>query len=410
MRILIANTRHYYGGGDSTYAFNLAALLRERGHVVNFFAMQGAANLPDPNTDLFVSHVDFRAMNKHKNPAAAWRVLARSIYSTEARRKFTHMLDRVRPDIVHLQNIHAHITPSIILAAKKRGIPVVWTLHDYKLVCPNSHCIVDQTGQICEACRGGRFWQAVQKRCKKGSLLASGMASMEAYAHRWMRVRENVSAFLCPSSFLRNKLLENGFDPRKTIHLPLPLPEKALERTSDDRGYMLFLGKLETIKGILPLFEAARLAPNVPVIAAGRVEEPLKSQMASLLPPNVSYAGFQSGSELAELQRGARALVFPSLWYENQPMSILETFALGKPVIASNLGGMRELIGANERGLLVPMGDAAALAQAMTWMSDHPQEAHGQGEKAFQYAVENHSAENHYQRMMVIYQEAIRAS
>ena len=407
MKILIVNTRHYRGGGDSNYAFNLAELLRERGHEAFFFAMQGESNLPDPNADLFVSRIDYRALNQRKNPVTVLRVLTRSIYSTEARRKFSKMLDRVKPDIVHLQNIHAHITPSVIFEAKRRGLPVVWTLHDYKLVCPNSHFLIDQTGEICEACRGGKFWQATRKRCKKGSLLASGMASLEAHAHQAMNVRGKVNAFLCPSSFLRGKLLESGFDESKTIHLPLFLPDAAFELTNDDRGYILFLGKLEPLKGILPLADAARKVPRVTVILAGRAEEPLKSQLPALLSSNVEYVGFKSGAELADLRRGARAFILPSLWYENQPLSILEAFALGKPVIASDAGGMRELVGQNERGLLTPMGDADALADAMAWMAGHPAEAHHLGEKAFQYARENHSANKHYESLLKIYRGSV---
>jgi glycosyltransferase involved in cell wall biosynthesis len=404
MRVLIVNTRHYRGGGDSNYALDLADLLKKRGHGVSFFAMQGERNQPDPNADLFVSHIDYRALNQHKNPLAALQVLTRSIYSTEARRKFSTLLERVKPDIVHLQNIHAHITPSVIFEARRRELPVVWTLHDYKLVCPNSHFLIDQTDEICEACRGGVFWNAAKKRCKKGSLSASGMAVLDAYAHRWMRVRESVDAFLAPSIFLKSKLLENGFDPHQVVHLPLFLPEEAFaKQTEDDEGYILFLGKLEALKGIRILFEAARRAPQVRVIVAGGADESMLRQLPDLLPPNVTYVGFQSGQELMNLKRKARAIALPSIWYENQPLSILEAFALGKPVIASNLGGMRELVGENERGLLTPMGDSEALAKALSWMSEHPAKATSLGKIALEYAYENHSAEKHYERLHEIY-------
>jgi len=408
MRILIVNTRHYYGGGDSNYALDLADLLKKRGHEVSFFAMQGERNLPDPNEDLFVSHIDYRALNQRKNPLAALQVLTRSIYSAEARKKFSLLLDRVKPDLIHLQNIHAHITPSVILEAEQRKIPMVWTLHDYKLVCPNSHFLIDASGEICEACRGGAFWNAAKKRCKKGSLPASGMAALEAYAHQWMNIRSKVSAFLCPSAFLRGKLLENGFDPHKTLHLPLFLPDEAFSSQTEDDGYILFLGKLEALKGIYVLLEAARCAPQVPVWIAGGADEAMLKQLPLLLPPNVKYLGFQSGQELMRLKRKARALVLPSLSYENQPLSILEAFALGKPVIASDLGGMRELVGENERGWLIPMGDADALAKALTWTLERPVETKALGKAALEYARENHTAESHYRQMMKIYQGALQ--
>lgn len=404
MRIVIVNTRHYRGGGDSTYAFNLAALLRGRGHEVSFFAMQDERNLPDPNSDLFVSPIDFRELNRKKNPVSGVRVLTRSIYSAEAGRKFAQLLERVQPDVVHLQNIHAHITPAVIFEAKKRGVPVVWTLHDHKLVCPNSHCLIDASGEICEACRGGRYVQAVLKRCKKGSLLASAMASLEAYAHRLLRVREQVDAFLCPSQFLRGRLLENGFEAARVHHLPLFIPDEMMGSQAENQGYFLFLGKLEPLKGIFPLLEAARRTPQVRIRLAGGVEEPLRSRLAELLPANVEYVGRVDGQALADLRRNAIGLLCPSLCYENQPFSILELFACGKPVIASDLGGMVELVGDDRRGWLVAPNDADALSRAMVTAVTDSDEYQKKAQAAYRYVCENHTAVRHYQSLMDIYQ------
>jgi len=408
MRILLANTRHFREGGDSTYTLNLADLLRSKGHQVAFFAMQESRNLPDPNADLFVSHIDFRELNRRKNPITGLQVLWRFIYSTEAKQKFSQMLQRFMPNTVHLQNIHAHITPSVIFEAKKRGLPVVWTLHDYKLICPNSHFLIDATGQICEACGRGAYYQPIFKRCKKGSLLASGMASLEAYAHRFMRVREQIDAFVSPSVFLRNKLIDRGFPENKVHHLPHFLPAEMFHNEDANAGYLLFLGKLEPIKGVRTLLEACRLAPEVRVVLAGRVEDPLKSELPVLPSPNVQYVGLKHGEELQQLLHNALAVLLPSLWYENQPFSILEAFACGKPVIASNLGGMIELVKHGERGLLVPPGDVSALADAMRWMVAHPAETKEMGQRARTYALAQHWPEHHYHRLMVLYDQVKR--
>ncbi len=410
MRVLLVNTRHFRGGGDSSYTFNLADLLRANGHEVAFFAMQDERNLPDPNSDLFVSHIDFRELNRRKDPITGLQVLGRSIYSREARRKFGGLLDRFRPDVVHLQNLHAHITPSVIFEAEKRRLPVVWTLHDYKLVCPNSHFLIDATGAVCEACEEGNYLQAVLKRCKKSSPLASSMAALEAYAHRWLRVRERVGVFLAPSAFLRGKLLERGYPAQRVLHLPLVLSKEMFLDAAVDKDYLLFLRRLDTIKGIHPLMEACRSVPQVRLVLAGRVEDALVDQLPDLLPPNMEYVGMKQGVELRRLLSGARAVVVPSLWYENQPFSILEAFAAGKPVIASDLGGMTELVKGSERGLLVPPGDARALAEAMAWMVEHPEEAQLRGEKAREYARETHSPERHYERLMGVYGPLVKGA
>lgn len=408
MRVLLVNTRHRRGGGDSTYTFNLAELLRSRGHAVAFFAMQDAQNLPDENADLFVSHIDFRELNRKKSPLAAARVLGRAIYSTEARQKFRQIVERFRPDIVHLQNIHNHITPSVIMEAHRRRLPIVWTLHDYKLICPNTHLLIDATGQSCEACSGGHFYQAALRRCKKGSLMASALASLEAYSHQALRIRRLVGAYLAPSRFLRDRLVRNGFSPAQVHHLPNFLPAAWTDQpeagASPDDGSILFLGKLDALKGIYQLIEAGRLVPQVQVILAGRIDEPLASQLATFRPPNVHYAGMLSGPALHERLRRARAVVLPSLSHENQPFSILEAFAYGKPVIASRKGGNPELVPHRERGLLVAPGNVPALAESLAWMAEHPGEAAAMGRRARGYVLAHHSAEAHYQRLEAIYQ------
>ena len=405
MKILLVNTRHFYGGGDSTYTFNLADLLSSHGHEVAFFAMQDKRNLPDPNADLFVSSIDFRELNQHKTLVNGVKVLTRTIYSTEARRKFAMLLDRFSPDIIHLQNYLGHISASILFEARQRRLPVVWTLHDYYLACPNAHFLIDRTGKICEACRGGRFYHAIFKRCKKDSLLASGMAAFAAYCNRWMGVMNKVDAFLTPSCFLRSKLLENGLDENQVHNLPLFLPQKNYWEGEQDQGYLLFLGKLEAIKGIEVLIEAARRAKEVPLLIAGGVGEPLASRLPEILPENAKYVGLKHGQELADLTHNALAIVLPSICYENQPFSILEAFAARKAVIASDLGGMTELVVHRERGLLVKPGDPDALADAMQWAVNNLGLMKEMGRNARQYALDNYSPEKHYQSLMDIYSQ-----
>lgn len=405
LKILLVNTRHFFGGGDSTYTFNLAELLSRNGHETAFFAMQDDRNLPDPNADLFVSPIDFRDLNQHKTLINSVTVLTRTVYSTEARRKFAALLDRFSPDIIHLQNFLLHITASIVLEAKQRGLPMVWTLHDYGPACPNAHFLIDRTGQICEACRGGRFYHAIFKRCKKDSLLASSMAAFVAYSNRWMSIFSKVDKLLAPSLFLKNKLVENGLNEKQFHHLPLFLPQKNFWEGEENRGYLLFLGKLEAIKGIDVLMEAARMTKEAPLLIAGSVSEPLAIQLPKVLPENAKYVGLKHGQELIDLIHNALAIVLPSIWYENQPFSILEAFASGKPVIASDLGGMTELVAQQERGLLVKPGDPDALADAMQWAVTNRSLMKEMGKNARQYALDNHSPETHYQSLMDIYSQ-----
>lgn len=405
MRVVLVNTRHFRGDGASTYTLNLGELLRSHGHEVAFFAMQDPRNLADPNSDLFVSPIDFAELNRAKSVVAGINVMKRSIYSWEARNNFGRLLDRVRPDVIHIQNLHGHITPSIVTEGRRRRIRVVWTLHDYKLVCPNTHLLIDTTQATCEACSGGAFYQAALRRCKKGSVLASLMATAEAYAHRWLRIQSQVDHFIAPSAFLRHKVVEmSSLEAERISHLPYFLPEDAYRPARGLGEYLLFYGRVTAIKGVRTLVAAMREVPSARLKIVGRVEESLREWLGGELPPNVEYLGPRFGQELTELIGGARAVVVPSVWYENQPFSILESFAAARSVIASELGGMTELVPQRERGLLVPPGDVAALAQAIRTVVAEPECVARWGEQAFRYARREHAATPHYERLLTLYE------
>jgi glycosyltransferase involved in cell wall biosynthesis len=407
VRIVLVNTRHFRGGGDSTYTFNLADLLRSKGHEVAFFAMQDPANLPDPNEDLFVSPIDFRRLNRRKTLSGGVRVLSRVLYSREARRKFRLLLQRFQPDLIHLQNILGHISPSVLFEARSQAIPAVWTLHDYRLICPNTHFIDDRTRTICQCCTPRTYYRAIGRRCKKGSAMASLMAAVEAYVLRAMWLPSQVQAFLSPSDFLRSRMLERGFPAERVVHLPLFLPDDAFRAAEGTGDSLLFMGRIEEIKGVIPLLQACAQVPDVKLILAGSVGEPLADRLPGLLPPNAVYVGLKKPQELRALLSHARAVVVPSLWYENQPFGMLEAFAASRPVIASDLGGMKELIERSGAGLLVPPGDVATLAAAMRSMASDPQRARQMGARAHQYAMAAHRPELHYERLMGIYSKAI---
>lgn len=409
MRILLVNTRHFRSGGDSVFTLNLAELLRNHSHDVAFFAMEDSSNISDPNEDLFVPPIDFRYLNQKKSLGSAFKVLGRVIYYREARTRFSNLLDRVQPDIVHLQSIHGHISPSIIFEARKRKLPIVWTLHDYKLICPNTLFINDATGTVCEACGRNAYYQPVLRRCKKGSLLASSMAALEAYAHQLMQVRKQVDAFITPSQFLWNKLIDRGFNPLTVHHVPHFVPH--MPEISEDQkhspGYVLFLGRLEAIKGISVLIEASRLVPDISVIVAGPLNQEASGRLLNQFSKNAVYVGMKSGDELASLLRGASAVVLPSICYENQPMSILEAFSYGKPVVASDLGGMSELVANEERGLLFQPGSPNALADAMRRIMDYPEDSRKMGLNGRAFVLEHHTEKHHYELTMALYQQLL---
>jgi glycosyltransferase involved in cell wall biosynthesis len=408
MKILLVNTYHYLRGGDCTYTFALADLLKSHGHKVKFFGMKHPKNLPSTEEKYFLEYIDYVELNKNKSLANSLKVLTRSIYYKHARTKIGELIKNYKPDIVHLQNIHAHITPSILFEIKKNNIPIVWTLHDYKLVCPNSHYLIDKTGGICEACKSGSYYQPILKRCKKDSIMASLAISLEAYTHRLLGVRNIVDTFLTPSDFLRKKLTQYGFRSEKVMHLPLFLAESYFNKSSENSVYLLFLGRVDYIKGIIPLLIAMKKINNVKLKIVGGISERTNKEFYENISPSVEYLGAKYGEELHQLRKNALAFMVPSLCYENSPFSILEAFASGKPVIASDLGGMKDLVDDGVRGYLVHPGNVDELAQAMKKMVEKKAKTMEMGKNAYQYAKENHSAEKHYTKLIEIYERLIK--
>lgn len=408
MRVLIVSGFHFPGDGVATYAFNLSALLQSHGHEIAFFAMQDERNIPNANSDLFVSHINYNELNKHKNVKASLRVLSRVIYSPEARHKFALMLDRFNPDIIHTQGFLHFMSPSIIFEANRRKIPVVNTLHDLKMICPNTSMLNDRLGVICEACKPGKFYMPVLKRCKKGSIAASFIASMQAYSNKLMGTRGRINAYVAPSMFLLNKYVEHGFPQDNLHHIPNMLLDEAFMEGGTGGDYILFIGRVDPLKGVRELMQAARQVPDIRIKIAGRIAPSMADEVPSQLPANVEYVGLKSGEELRDLVAHSLAIAVPSTAYENQPFSILEAFATAKPVIASDLGGMTELVKHQERGLLIAPGDVDGLAQAIAWMSSNPAEAQTMGRNAYEYARKEHSSVEHYNRIMRLYDSLVK--
>lgn len=403
MRILLANIFHYFRGGDSTYTFSLADLLRSYGHDVKHFAMKHPLNISCAEEKYFLDYIDYAELNKNKSIPNALKVLTRSIYYKQARVKIRDLINDFKPDIVHLQNIHAHITPSILFEFKKFNIPVVWTLHDYKMICPNTHYLIDRTLEICEACKSGSYYQAVIKRCKKESFWASLAACIEAYSHRIMGIRNLVNTFLTPSRFLRNKLIQYGFNSDIVVHLPLFLSDDKFDYNENNEGYILYFGRIDYIKGVITLLQACKNLKNVKVVIAGRISERIEQEFNDLISKNVTYVGFKSGDELTALKKGALAVVVPSICYENQPFSILEAFALGTPVIGSRIGGIPELVKNGETGLLFEPGNAEDLKEKIQYLFNNPVLCKQMGSKCIEFVKENNSAEIHYNKLIELY-------
>ncbi len=400
----MVQTFYYPRGGDSTYMLSLSKLLEEKGHEVVPFAMENPRNLPSPYARFFVSEIDFPELLRRGSPAAAWKVATRSVYNGEARRKIAALVDEVKPDVAHFHNIHAHLTASIVSPLRKRGVPIVWTLHDYRLICPNTSLL--SRGEICERCIPNRFYQAILQRCKKGSRAASCVAMLTTLYDRFERLPSRIDRFIAPSDFLRSKLLEGGFDPARIDCVP-NFADLAGFAGLPEKDYFCYVGRLSHEKGLDVLIRATASldAGRLLVVGDGPEAENLRALARELGANRVEFAGYRSGEELKRIIAESQFVVLPSRWYENLPYTVMEAFASSKAVVASRIGGIPEMVDDGVNGLLSPAGDAGALADSLRRMLGDRRKREEMGRRGREKAERNYGREKHCGEIERIYRE-----
>lgn len=411
MRILMCNSFYYLRGGAERCFFDLTALLEANGHTVIPFSMAHPKNLPSPYEKHFLSYVDFaEQLQQEGGVKAKLRVAERVIYSREAKRKIAHLIAETKPDIAHIHGIAHETSPSILDAIKRSGMPIVQTLHDYKLVCPNTTFV--SHGQVCEACDGWRYYNVARKRCKRGSLGASMLASIEAYSHKIMQIYEkNVDTFIAPSQFLRDKVKEHGVR-TEVLHLPNFVHVDSFTPCDEAENYFVYVGRLVDVKGIRTLVEAMRTVGGAKLYIAGggELENELRAEIAANQLEHVKLLGHLDKEELIALVQKAKGTIIPSEWYENCPMSVLESFACGTPVIGAQIGGIPELVQQEQTGLLFEPGNVAQLAQAMQYAIAHPTEMQEMGRQARRQVERHYSPTVHYEQTLQLYQSLLDSS
>ncbi len=410
MRILAANKFYWPKGGSERVFFELNRGYAARGHEVAPFSMADPRNVPSPWSRHFVSGIDY---DRVRGPIAGARAALRAIHSFEASRRIGALCREFRPDVAHLHNIHHQLSPSIVSRLAKLGVPSVFTLHDYKLLCPSYLFFTE--GAVCERCKGGRFHEAIVHRCVRGSRAASAAAALESAIHRARgTIRRGVRLFVAPSRFLAGKLVEHGFDESSIRVVPNGVRIDGAADGGDeaaaggDTGEMLYAGRLSAEKGVEILLEAMAFAPRVKLAVAGSgpSEALLRARAERAAPGRVEFLGALGRRELFARLRRSRALLVPSVCYENAPVAALEALACGIPVIGSALGGIPEIVRHESTGLLAPPGDAAALAQAILRLADDAALARRLGAAGRAIAASEYDLDVQIDRMLAILEEA----
>ncbi len=404
MKVLQVNKFFHRKGGSEAYLFALIDELGKRKISTAEFSMKNPLNRSSRWAEYFVDPIDYDTPDLKRKLAFG----AKIIYSAEARKKISRLLDAYAPDLVHLHIFQHQISPSILPEIKKRGLPIVYTAHDLKSVCPNYK--MRTRGRVCESCKPCRYYHCLLKKCVKNSYLKSVLNTVEMYVHLWMKYYDAVDLFITPSKFYRDKLVEFRFDPGKVIHVPNFVDETAFAPKYSHEGYFIYLGRLSEEKGVLTLVDAMGKVKGgeLRIIGTGPLEAEIRERIESRRLKNVRMLGFRSGEELRTLIRNCMFSVVPSEWYENGSISLLESLAYGKPVIGADIGGIPEHLNHGEDGLVFRSRDSEDLAKKINRLLENPGELVRMGENARKKVETIYSQKAHVDVIIQLYESLLK--
>lgn len=354
MRVLIINKFLHHVGGSETYIFKVGDWLKSNGHEVQYFGMEHEDRCVGNAVNAYTSNMDFHANSKIHLISNSLK----TIYSLESRKQIRKVLDDFKPDVCHINNFNYQLTPSILLEIKawNKNCKIIYTAHDYQLICPNHMCMNPNTRQNCERCIDGKFINCLKGKCVHGSMAKSLIGYLEASYWNRRKVYKNFDWMICCSNFLKSKMDNNPLFAERTVAMHNFI-DKVEWKETRKKSYVLYFGRFSVEKGISTLIQAARELQDVQFVFAGT--GPLKNEIKEIA--NIKNVGFQTGEALEKLIREARFSIYPSEWYENCPFSVMESQMYGTPVLGANIGGIPELIQVGKTGELFESGNKEEL-------------------------------------------------
>ncbi len=359
MKILQINKFHYIHGGADKIYLETGKCLKENGHEVAFFSMNNKNNQKSDWNNYFIKNIDF-----NKKSGIFYKILIsfKILYNFEAKRKLEKLIKDFNPDVAHLHNIYHQISPSIISTLKKHKIPIVMTLHDYKLFCPNYKFF--NKGKICTKCINGAYYNCVLNKCIKKSFVKSFLALLESYLHRKiLKSYEKIDLFIAPSKFMYNIAIRGGI-PKNKLQVVYNFFENKNNFNTKNykKDYFFYFGRLSEEKGIDVLFDTFKKSSlKLKIAGNGPLFHFYQDKIIENKISNIQFLGYKNKIELNKLILNAKAVIVPSIWYEVFGLSALEAMSLGSIVIASNIGGLAEIINDKKNGILFTPGNTNEL-------------------------------------------------
>ena len=402
MRILYCNKYDYRFSGTESYLFELIEQMDQRGHETALFTMDHGSPTAFTGRAYRMPRVDFKDLS-----AGIWkkaRLAVHALYSRSARRSVGNCISDFSPDIAHIRSIYHHLSPSILWEFKRRGVPVLYHLNDFKIVCPSYNLVAH--GEACHACRQGGFYHVVSENCYSGGRSSAVVLAAEAYLHKWLHTYQKcIDLFLAPSEFVRGELIASGFPADRIEVLPhfQALPRD--DELKNDEGYLLYFGRLSPEKAVDELLRALVRVPHIPVTIAGDgpERERLEALAHGLHLTRVLFTGNVGRKELDNLIAGSTFTLFPSHAYETLGKSILESYAFARPVVATDLGSRREFVEHGVTGLLYRAGNRDELAHSIRFLFERHDLVEKMGANARARVKSSHGVEQHLEKLLAIY-------
>lgn len=405
MKVLLIDVYNYNKGGAETVCFNTGKLLEEHGHQVVYFTLKWPQNNPSPYSKYFPESKETR-----KGPLKQVKNFVNYFYHFEAAKKMEQLIEDEHPDIAHIHLLWGQITPSIFPVLKRHNIPILFTVHDYRIVCP-AYTFRDGYGNICEACHGKYFYKCFTHTCTKGSKLMSAVMAAEQYFRNWFfNPAKYIDGFIYVSNFARD--IQEKYMPALKAKKKITLYNFSTSITADPKDiptekYFLFFGRLSYEKGVKTLLSAFAQLPDcrLKVVGTGPLEKELKQFTSENGMNNVEFLGYKRGQELINLVTNAYFVIVPSEWYENNPMTIIESYSVGTPVIGARIGGIPEIIVNGKSGYQFESANTDSLVSRIKAVSDLTTEEYKNfSQGAINFAKANLSVDSYYPRLFNFYQ------
>jgi len=382
MRICVVHNEYGRPSGEEMVVNNIACLLRERGHDVISFGRSS-----NEISNMFWGNI---------------RAFFSGIYSWSSKRKMAELISKEKPDIIHVHNVYPLISPAVLSVCRRAGVPVIMTVHNYRLVCPNGLHLAN--GQVCEKCRGGREYWCVLGNCENNFFKSTGYAVRNYFARKLRLFRDNVDIFICLTEFQKARLIAEDFPADQCIVIFNMVDEPNEDSNYNLGDYVGFVGRISPEKGISTLLAAAKKLPDMPFKAAGEYDPAspfLKSASA-----NFQFCGYLRSNDIKDFYQRSRFVVLPSICFEGFPMMILDAMLRQKPVICSRIGALPEIVEDGITGLLFNPGDENDLAEKISYLWKRPQLCRTMGKAAREKVLQNYSKEKFYEQLMMAYERA----